>query len=342
MIIRADASPQIGTGHVMRCIALAQHWQDAGGHAVFVMAMDTPSLKMRLRSERIEVIYLSTCPGSIDDAKKTVDIAKAVSASWTIIDGYHFGAGYQKIIRNSGVRLLLIDDVGLAEHYYADIVLNQNLHAKEDSYKNREPYTQLLLGTRFVLLRREFSKWRGWRRKIPETARKILVTMGGSDPYNVNQKIIQAIQQVIVDKTKVIMVAADNSYYGKLKSIARYSGINIQLKKNVTDMSKLMAWSDMGISAGGTTSWEFAFMGVPMLLLAIADNQRQVVKHFCEVGAAVSLGWYENLTLPELAQEISKLLKVGKTREELSRCAQELVDGMGAYRVLEQMKVVGS
>jgi spore coat polysaccharide biosynthesis predicted glycosyltransferase SpsG len=129
LVIRVDASTQMGTGHLMRCLALGQAWRDSGGHAIFAMAMEAPKLEMRLQAEGMEVIHLSARPGSDDDAIQTAHLARRRDASWIVADGYHFGANYQRTIKEAGLRLLFIDDDGQAEHS-ADIVLNQNLHAR--------------------------------------------------------------------------------------------------------------------------------------------------------------------------------------------------------------------
>jgi len=277
LLLRADASETIGTGHVMRCLALAQAWQDTGGRVVFLMATEAPAVEARLQSEGMEVIHLPVQPGSRDDAIQTADLARRVGADWVVVDGYHFGADYQRTIRGLGLHLLFIDDHGHADHYSADLVLNQNIHAHEGIYKNREPYTRLLLGTRYVLLRREFLKWRGWKREIPEVARKVLVTMGGSDPDNVTLKVIQALQQVDVDGLEtIVVVGGGNPHYEELQSSVQESRFPVLLESNVTNMPELMAWADVAVSAGGSTSWELAFMGVPALVLILANNQRSI------------------------------------------------------------------
>jgi len=276
LLVRVDASAQIGTGHLMRCLALAQAWRDVGGRVVFLMAMESPPLEARLRSEGMEVVHLPVQPGSMDDAIQTADFARQLGADWVVVDGYHFGAEYQRIIKDSGLRLLFIDDIGHAEHYSADLVLNQNIHAHEGLYQNREPYTRLLLGTRYVLLRREFLKWRGWKREIPEVARKVLVTMGGSDPDNVTLKVIQALHQVDMDGLEaIVVVGGSNPNYEELQSAVQDSRFPIRLESNVTNMPERMAWADVAVSAGGSTSWELAFMGVPILNLILAENQQQ-------------------------------------------------------------------
>jgi len=339
LLVRVDASAQIGTGHLMRCLALAQAWQDAGGRAVFLMATEASALESRLRSEGMEVVHLPVQPGSTDDAIRTADLARQVGADWVVVDGYHFGADYQQAIKGSGLRLLFIDDNGHAGHYSADLVLNQNIHADEDLYPNREPYTRLLLGTRYVLLRREFLKWRGWKREIPEVARKVLVTMGGSDPDNVTLKVIQALHQVDMDGLEaIVVVGGSNPNYEELQSAVRDACFPIRLESNVTNMPELMAWADVAVSAGGSTSWELAFMGVPTFVTILASNQNPIAESLDAMGYAVNLGWYEDVSPKKLAQVVMQLLKAPRTRAEMSQCGRQLVDGMGSDRVIQALQ----
>src|SRR5580700_1740365 len=145
LVLRTDASVAIGTGHVMRCLALAQAWEDAGGRAIFAMAQATPAVEGRLRNEGFEVARVSAQVGSATDAEETADLAQQRGASWVVVDGYEFGAEYQASLKNRGMKVLFIDDNGHAAHYLADLVLNQNAHALEELYRSRELSTKLLL-----------------------------------------------------------------------------------------------------------------------------------------------------------------------------------------------------
>lgn len=322
----------------MRCLSLEQRWRADGGISVFVSCIITKNIKSRLQLEHIEMIQLSAKIGSIDDAQQTAELAKKLSASWVVLDGYHFDATYQKVIKDSGFNLLVVDDYVSASHYYADIVLNQNLHACNGLYLNREPYTRLLLGASYVVLRDEFLTWRGWKREIAKTAQNILVTLGGSDAENVTLKVIKGIQETGLDNLAVIVVASNNQHYEQLVSVIKNSGLNIQLKTNVSRMAELMTWADIAISAGGTSTWELAFMGLPMLMIAIADNQCQIVEELGDAGIAVNLGWYQNVTSSTIATSVLKLVEDFDGRARMSKSVQALVDGRGADRVLTEIR----
>ncbi len=332
IVIRADASTRIGTGHVMRCLALAQAWQDSCGRPLFAMSMDAPALVDRLKSEGMEVVHLSAEPGSLEDAEMTADLAKKMGAAWVVVDGYHFGSDYQRIIKESGLRLLFIDDNGHADHYYADIVLNQNLHANEELYKNREPYTKLLLGTEYVLLRREFWPWRGWKREIPEVACKVLVTLGGSDPDNVTLKVIQALLQ-IEQLVAVVVLGGSNPHYEELLSSLEDNPA-IDLKKNVNNMPDLFAWADLAISSAGTTTWELAFMGLPSLIIILAENQVKVAGQLDSAGIAKNLGWHNRLDPPDISQGISSILSDADARASMAKLGRRTIDGFGVDKAL--------
>jgi len=336
LVIRADAGTEIGTGHVMRCLALAQAWQDAGGSVIFLTATRIPALEKRLKSEDMSVAYLAAVPGSIDDALEVANLSHDFGAAWIVADGYHFGADYQQKLKELGARLLQIDDYGHADHYYADIVLNQNIYASEEIYKNREPYTKLLLGTRYVLLRREFLKWRYWKREIPDVARKILVTLGGSDPGNIALKVIDSIKMLSHSDLEVKIIAGpSNPHEASLAEAVHRSPFTVH--RSVENIPEFMAWADVAISAAGSTCWELAFMGVPSLVFVLAENQRAVAEELDEVGMAISLGWFHEVSENSVAEVLSSLVHAGERRRRMSRTGTLLVDGAGADRVTQTM-----
>src|SRR6516225_1000484 len=160
LLFRTDANVSMGTGHVMRCLALAQAWQDAGGEVAFAMAEATPSIEARLRIARAQIVRLQVAAGSEDDAACTLDAARRHGAGWVVVDGYQFNSDYASSLQSGRLKVLQIDDNGEAGPPSADLVLNQHLHASEALYQSRAPQTRLLLGTRYVLLRREFAFWR--------------------------------------------------------------------------------------------------------------------------------------------------------------------------------------
>jgi UDP-2,4-diacetamido-2,4,6-trideoxy-beta-L-altropyranose hydrolase len=139
LLFRADADVAMGTGHVMRCLALAQAWQDAGGRSVFALAKTTPAIQDRLLSESFEIVAISSPAGTLEDSREIVAIAGERQVAWVVVDGYQFGADYQGALKSSGMKTLFLDDYGHARQYSADLVLNPNVCATEALYQDREP-----------------------------------------------------------------------------------------------------------------------------------------------------------------------------------------------------------
>jgi UDP-2,4-diacetamido-2,4,6-trideoxy-beta-L-altropyranose hydrolase len=336
LVIRADAGPLIGTGHVMRCLALAQAWKDAGGRVVLSMAPESQSLEARLRRHGVDVRYLSGRPGSVDDALQTVALAMRERAGWVVADGYHFKDEYQKRIKNAGLKLLLIDDYGHADHYSADLVLNQNISARSDLYRSRETCTRLLLGSRYVLLRREFRRWSGWKREIKERACTILVTLGGSDPDNGTVPIVKALTRLAGFDCEVRIVTGPSNPHAETveKAISRR---NMRILRSVDDMPALMAWADMAVSAGGSTCWEMSFMGLPFLTVVLADNQKEIASGLDTAGIAENLGWFSDLSEERVMERVSEMIAGREKRERFSVNGRLLIDGEGAFRIVRHM-----
>ncbi|MEI6842605.1 MAG: UDP-2,4-diacetamido-2,4,6-trideoxy-beta-L-altropyranose hydrolase, partial [Methanomicrobiales archaeon] len=334
LIIRADASPKIGTGHVMRCLALAEAWQDTGGEVFFVSACEAPTLEVRLKKEGVQILHISQEAGTLRDADETTRIAYAHGANWIVVDGYHFGGDYQKTIKDAELSLLFIDDYGHADHYYADIVLNQNIYAAMSFYKNYEPYTRYLLGTKYALIRKEFLKWSGWHRDIPEVARKILVTLGGSDPDNVTLNVIQAMRTVdLVGLEMKVVVGGTNPHFDLINETVKDLS-NCILIKNAENMPELMAWADTAISAGGSTCWELLFMGIPSIVIPIAENQDPIAKELKSQNFAKVIEVADFKNQRELVKLIFEFLQSYEMRSTFSNRMSQNVDGKGSSRII--------
>lgn len=332
LLFRVDASVAIGIGHAMRCLALAQAWQDAGGRAAFVMAETTASAEKRLLAESCDVVRISVQPGSVEDGRETIRIARTQKADWLVLDGYRFGADYQRSLTSAEFKVLFVDDYGHAEHYFADVVLNQNVSADETLYQSREPRTRLLLGTRYCLLRREFAAWREWNREIPKIGRRVLVTLGGGDQEDLTKRVIQALSLVKREDLEATVVLGGSS--PDIDQLCSAAGLKkITPRTDVCNMAELMAKADVAISAAGSTCWELCLLGLPALLIDIAENQKEVARELGRRGCAIHLGSLEDVTAARIADSLESLVESQELRHALWQRSRELVDGGGARRV---------
>ncbi len=333
LLVRADATVTSGTGHVMRCLALAQAWQHAGGDVILAMAEATAAIRERLRSEQIRIVDLEADSGSSEDVRDTIAAVLRHNAEWLVVDGYHFHAHYVSELQN--VRpLLVIDDNGELESYSADLILNQNMHARAEMYAKRAPRTRLLLGPRYALLRSEFTNYRNWTRKVPERGKRVLLTMGGSDPQNLTPRILSVLAELSIDDLRIRVVVGGSAENGDgVAEEAEKFSDRVEVMSNVANMADLMAWADLAIAGAGTTCWEMCLLGVPAVLVVAAENQRFIAEHLAGIGAAVNAGSAQLLNCSSLALITAQLLENGDRRFKMSEAGRQLVDGLGSERV---------
>lgn len=340
LYIRADADSNIGTGHIMRCIALAQEWQYQGGEVTFVSYCESDTLRERIKIEGFRFIPLNhVCPDS-SDLVNTLYILKNESAdknSWFVLDGYHFTKEYQKAIRDAGFHLLVIDDMDHLPCYHADILLNQNIHATDLKYCCDED-TILLLGLRYVLLRREFLKYKEFNRQIPERAKNILVTLGGADPVNVTLKVIEALKLLNeLDIAVRIIIGPANLHQESLRGSLASACFAAEVLVNPNNMPELMAWADMAISAGGSTCWELAFMGLPSIVIVLAENQAVLTEYLMNKKVVLSLGIFAECSKEKISYACKTLITNSIARTSLSQQSTTLINGMGPNLVIKSM-----
>ena len=331
LIIRADANERMGTGHVMRCIALAQAWQDAGGAIVFVSCCDSDVIQQRLVDEGFGLVKLSAAyPESENDLKTTLETAQRSRAKWIATDGYHFNLSYQQAIRRAGFRLLCIDDYNHLPEYESDILLNQNICAEElDYHCNSESLK--LLGIKYVMLRREFRLAERIGNHGP--MHNILITMGGSDPDNSTLRVLDVLTQLnMSDLCVKVIVGPSNPHYSSLQQFIASSGLDIELISSVRDMPALMKWADFAISAAGSTCWELAALKVPFITLILAENQEKVALKLEKHAHIPCMGWANSEFEVRFVEFFKKLTSLnGGLAEGRSSC---LVDRSGVDRVL--------
>jgi len=333
LLVRADADAVRGNGHIMRCLALIQAWRDRGGPAWMLSRCSNAALRERIQAVGAEFLSLPADASMELDLQSTITLGAELSPIFIALDGYDFDLEFQRTLRASGQRLLVIDDTVRLPLYDADILLNQTLGASGLHYV-ANPDATLLLGPEYALLRREFAQWRSRLHTVPETARKLLVTLGGSDPDNVTFKVIEALRQLETVHLQIRVVAGPtNPHIADLSEAAASFPGSLELLTAVSDMPSLMAWADLAVTAGGTTCWELACMGVPALSLVLADNQRSVARELARAGIAVNLGWHADVSVERIATAVGGLVYSSFRRLRMSQQGRALVDGKGAARV---------
>ncbi len=325
VVMRADAFAGIGTGHLMRCLALGQTLADNGMRVVFVGRCDPGGLIERLKAEGFGFVPL-------DEASQR-SLLTSQGADWIVADGVHFDESYHEFLRSCGCRVAVIDDMARLPRYDVDIVLNQNLHAHDLRY-NCTGGTKLLLGARYVLLRREFLRLRPVTKPISDTGRNLLITLGGIDKANFTEKILLAIRDIPWLKANVV-VGAGNPNVQRIRAVTMSS--RLRVVQNATDMPSLMSWADVAITSGGTTVWELAFMGVPSIVGRVAEIEDYLVGGLNRHGLFIDIGWFESATQEAVCTTMTALMADVTRRKEMSIKGQQTVTGNGCQEVFMEM-----
>jgi UDP-2,4-diacetamido-2,4,6-trideoxy-beta-L-altropyranose hydrolase len=326
ILFRADAGKKIGSGHLMRCLGLAQYLRDQGAVcSLLTTGREEPTVD-RWREEEIDVCEHRAERGSLEDAAATLAAASAIGARWIVADGYKFDFNWQRAVKEGGAALLCFDDLGDAS-FAADLVVNQNPEAQDLSY-DMEGGGRVLAGPEYVVLRREI---RHTQREAFSGVPHLLVTFGGYDRDNLALAAVQELANITEPLSATVICSADAEGLAQARDFVSYHKDRFHVT-GPTEIAPLMAAADLALCAGGTTALEMAALGVPMVLVTVADNQEPGAEALDRAGCARLAGRGVE-ALGQAAKALSDLLCDSDAREDMSRAGAALVDGCGTARI---------
>lgn len=349
IIFRADASLQIGTGHVMRCLTLAEELRRRNAHVQFVCRAHSGHLGDMISRKGFALTLLPAPKQSVqtvkqnddyaewlglsqkDDALQTIGSLVGKQIDWVIVDHYSLDQKWETMIRSYAERIMVVDDLANRVHD-CDLLLDQNLYADmETRYTNLvQSSCKLLLGPNYTLLRREFIKARKNLRTRCGVLKRILIFFSGTDISNETAKAIRAVKslelQVIVD----VVVGTANPHNESIKQECDTQD-NFYFYEQTDKMATLMAQADLAIGAGGSTIWERCYLGLPAIVTILANNQEKLVNDVAQTGAVINLGWADKVSSDTYQQVLSSLDKTTLTK--MSIVALSLLDGDGCTNV---------
>ncbi len=321
IVFRADASLTIGTGHVSRCLTLAESLKRRGAHITFICAAGSPAFIPRLTEVADAVIELPhlaaevegssddtwlTVPSTID-AKGTIAALDGRPVDWLVVDHYGIDANWESQLRPFVDRVMVIDDLANRRHD-CDLLLDQNLRVGHHSpYSTLVPQKcQTLLGPRFALLREEFHQQARMPQRERTSVRRILVSFGGSDGANATTMALDALVQLpqtIVD----VVIGLQHPNRDWILDRCKIAGWTCHVQ--TTEMARLIAHSDLALGAAGASSWERCFLGLPSVIVVTAENQRVIAQNLHTSRAAVSIGAMSTDSTAHIVSAVRALLK---------------------------------
>ena len=336
IIFRTDASPQIGFGHLTRCRALAMALRSEGKRCVMVgpAAEYARSVDQETFEDWIPAPEWSSAN---EDADRLIGVARKFEAEWLVLDDYRIDETYQLRVREAGLRWLQFDGTA-SKPLWADIVLNANPAARSEDYQAvlRNPNARLLLGPRYAILRPEFDQItprEPWR-----PVKKILLTFGGGDDRGANQFVLSTLLPFTSPEQEFVVISgATNPSNPSLKRwIDDHGQGRVSLHIDPEQVAPLFASCDLAVMAGGTSTYEAARCGLPMILIAIADNQWWQSEGWVKQGVAAYAGPIESIDNAWLHAAFSEVAEPAG-RRLISIRALELVDGKGVGRVADEV-----
>jgi len=353
--IRVDASVAIGLGHGMRCLTLAEALREKWGAQVTFLSREHVGHIHRLMEQQgfqVVSLPLHTVEESEgepyaawlgaswqEDARICSAHLAGMQPDWLVVDHYALDARWEHLLSPHTWRLLVLDDLAQRPHR-CDLLLDQTLGRLPADYQALVPsQAQLLMGVHYALLRPEFAQWRdvSLQRRKNAALQHLLISMGGVDQHNETESILRVLQHSALPKgcRITVVLGASAPHLAAVQKAADQMPWATTVAVNVANMAELMAGSDLAIGAAGSSSWERCCLGLPTLMVSLAENQRLIGQHLSDVGASLYLGAVEDLQQAQWVAVLNRLIHSSDQRKELSQRSSMLVDGLGAKRVAE-------
>ncbi|UCF31671.1 MAG: UDP-2,4-diacetamido-2,4,6-trideoxy-beta-L-altropyranose hydrolase [bacterium] len=349
---RVDASNLIGSGHVMRCLTLAHVLLLEGHHVTFISRKHPGHLSEIVHKAEIPVIqleYRESESGRFQDngyeewlgtdwKTDALDTSQAIEeinstgspVDWLIIDHYGIDRRWEQMMRSLVDRIMVIDDLANRPHD-CDLLLDQNLrYDHENIYRDLVPsHCRMLLGPRHALLRPEFKEARAKLKKRDGIIETVLIFFGGTDSSNETGKALEAVIELGADLRVDIVLGYSNPHAEDLQK--RYGQRpGLRFHRHVSNMAQMMARSDLSIGACGTTTWERCYLGLPSIILVVAENQLEIARALDEAGAVINLGRCEKVDVELITRTLKSVLNNPDRLMEISVKSMALTGSNGS------------
>ncbi len=356
---RVDASIEIGSGHVMRCLTLAQSLRDRGSECIFICREHKGNMLSLIREKGFEGIGLPTFnkyESSSDtdeqnstymqwlgdtpdrDCELSLCVAGDELFDWLIVDHYGIESNWEKSFKSRCNRVFVIDDLANRRHE-CNLLLDQNLGVIETDYRKLIPADcQVLIGPKYALLRPEFAFIREFsicRRRELEF-KHILISMGGVDKDNVTEIVLNLLAECDLPAELRITVVMGKSapWIDRVRSRAKEMPWPTSVLVDHQKMAELMAHSDLAIGASGSTAWERCCLGLPSIMMVLAENQQRIASELEKIGAA------KLVELATVSHDLKLAVESMKNTEQLNYMqhrASAVTVGAGAKLVAERL-----
>lgn len=354
--IRVDASLAAGLGHVMRCLTLARELREHGATVSFISREHPGNLCSLIEERGFSVSRLPVPTADMvfddapvhaawlgaswhEDARQTLAVldTAAEKSDWLVVDHYAIDHRWETAVASSVTRMMVIDDLADRQHACA-LLLDQNLVAEFDTrYLGKVPATcTLLLGPKYALLQRDYAELHDAGVTPGGPIRRIFVFFGGADERNLTGRCLFAFLALGKSEIEVdVVISVDSPHASAIRRQVQGHG-NIHLHSNLHSLAPLMRQADLAIGASGTTSWERLCLGLPALVVTLADNQRPIAEELNRRRLIRWLGHQDDVTEANFSQALRELFAQASLKNEFAS-GMQIIDGKGVHRVRAAM-----
>jgi len=317
----------VGLGHIYRCLTLAEKLHDVGWRVQF--AVNEAAIDL------IKIPYsdLLVIPNDLSEADEASYFGKlGICVDLLIVDHYQRGETFERCANRWANQIFVIDDLCNRKHL-CDFLLDQTVGRDHNAYKDLVPPECVsFMGPDFALLRTQFIKARFFPKKLSAANKRfhIIVSLGGTAPTQLTERVVKAIVSSNIMATIDVVAGAS-------EALSIQETINIKLHRKVSDMARLLVRADLAIGAAGGTALERCCLGLPSLLISTAPNQLSNINGLENAGAGVYLGAEATISEEKIVKALTEIVQDKKKLEHMARSSAAVCDGLGAWRILEQL-----
>jgi UDP-2,4-diacetamido-2,4,6-trideoxy-beta-L-altropyranose hydrolase/UDP-4-amino-4,6-dideoxy-N-acetyl-beta-L-altrosamine N-acetyltransferase len=349
VVFRVDASLEIGSGHVMRCLALAEILKENGANVEFICRKHNGNLISNIISKGFSVLELKNDIASKQkhklphshwlgssqkqDSEDCLNFLKQSRVDWLIVDHYGIDEEWQIYLKGNYQKLMVIDDLADRNHQ-CDLLLDQTFNRQKKDYKDLVPEScELILGSQFALLRKEFNNLRNYsldRRRAP-VFKELLINMGAMDNLNTTRMVLEGVGNCNLPKdiNVTVVMGGLSPHIESIQELAKKIAYRVVVKVEVNNLAEIMANSDIAIGASGTTTWERCCLGLPSIQFVAAENQIYLAENL------------SNMNIIKLVKEASELKDLLEYSSDwisnVSNSAQNICSGRGVYKIFNKL-----
>lgn len=338
ILIRVDANAEIATGHLFRAIDLISAIKTRG-FAVSLLTTSIPEVaRHTLKKLGVKVVEMNVVAGSVADARLTIDLCHDLGVSHVIADGYQYKECWQRLLTRSGIRLVVIsNDTG--EAYNAALVIDQNLTCRSDKFLNQGG--EVVSGHNYCIVPQVFTNFDRHKYRVSADIKSAILYYGGYDSAGETERILKALCSLSNYRgLQITVLCGLNKKTEQIKEIqSTYSDWDITLLPHQPNVAELFASYDLSFGAGGTTSFQRLFLGMPSIVSTVAHNQAEFNAELEQLNLAIHLGLTEKIGLENLSRKIEESLNMltFDRRQTMFNRGRAYIDGHGADRILNKL-----